>query len=124
MGRCRKTATIKSYYNHIKSLASISQQVSKSDGSWTQRSQRPEESEDTKSDGHDLWGKDGKEMDGNTLDSSLKNEGSFESETAYIGGYPGLHQFNGSIMDLFVIGTALSRANIMSVFKGEFINKK
>lgn len=67
---------------------------------------------------------DGKEMDGNTLDSSLKNEGSFESETAYIGGYPGLHQFNGSIMDLFVIGTALSRANIMSVFKGEFINKK
>ena len=59
-----KMPTIKSYYNHIKSLASISQQVSKSDGSWTQRSQRPEESEDTKSDGHELWGKDGKEMDG------------------------------------------------------------
>lgn len=67
---------------------------------------------------------DGKEMDGNMLDFLLKNEGFFESEIVYIGGYLGFYQFNGLIMDLFVIGMVFLWVNIMSVFKGEFINKK
>lgn len=65
---------------------------------------------------------DGKERDGYSLDS-LKRQYDSESVTAFIAGNPNYnfkdYQFLGSIMDLYVFGTALPRDDIIKVYKGK-----
>ena len=64
---------------------------------------------------------DGQEMYGKSFDSPATKDSSYESANAFIGGhqYYEEYQFNGSIMDLFVFGTVLSRDNIMKVYQGK-----
>lgn len=67
---------------------------------------------------------DGEERDGYSLDSPKRQDSSFgESATAFIAGNPNYnfkdYQFLGSIMDLYVFGTALSRDDVTKVYKGK-----
>ena len=66
----------------------------------------------------------GQEIDGKISDVLAENKRSSESGTAYVGGHPSFeksYQFQGSVMDLFVIGTVLSRDTIRSIFRGDFL---
>lgn len=67
---------------------------------------------------------DGEEWDGYSFDSPNNSSGSPDSSpdrTAFIAGNPYFNndQFLGSVMDLYVFGIALSRDNIINVYKGE-----
>lgn len=65
---------------------------------------------------------DGEERDGRSLDSP-KTPDSSSDKTAFIAGNPNRdfnnNQFLGSVMDLYVFGNALSRDNVIEVYKGK-----